>query len=216
MDRYPANYTDAGGCAPTSIANDGSGLRLHLRGLEFVGRDFDSLEPPKDASPDALLSFSLNRGCLCSCRLEWRMPVAVDNCGNQIDGVLLAELTLGDPAANGGLSHERLRIILEAEGKRITSPGTSGWFEDELLAIQAQLPEGVSMRACINCRYSGYGPSGHGLFGCLACYRNRKAEYLAVKTKKDFLALGPPDQTVQETYLCPEFERRMHSKVNPE
>lgn len=72
------------------------------------------------------------------------------------------------------------------------------------------MPEGVFIKACINCRYSDYSPYGHGLFGCMTCFRNIKAEYLKVTTKQEFWSLhGRQDRFVQETYLCGEFERRI-------
>jgi hypothetical protein len=209
VDRYPATYSDAHGSEATTIANDSETLRLSLRGVEFVGRDFDSLEPT-GAAPEQLQRFTLNQGCLCSCRIECRIPVPVHERGKLLDGSLAVELVLGDPAANGGLDREQLRIVLEYDGQRFVGPGTSGWFEDELLAIQSQLPEGVYIKACINCLYSDYSPYGHGLFGCMMCFRNLKAEYLKVTTKKEFWSIhGRQDRFVQETYLCPEFERRI-------
>jgi hypothetical protein len=125
-------------------------------------------------------------------------------------GALTVELTLGGPTPNGQLDREQLRLALVYGGRRWESPGTSGWFEDELLGIQAQLPDGVFMRACINCLYSDYSPYGHGLFGCMMCFRNLKAEYLKVTTKDEFWSVHDRcDRQVQETYLCPEFERRV-------
>ncbi|HEV3146271.1 MAG TPA: DUF6304 family protein [Gemmataceae bacterium] len=185
MDRYPATYSDAHGSETSIIDNDGETLGLSLRGVEFVGSDFDSLEP-KGAAPEQLRPFTLNQGCLCSCRIECRIPAPVHEGGRLLDGALLVELVLGDPAPKGGLDREQLRIVLEYDGQRFAGPGTSGWFEDELLAIQAHLPEGVFIKACMNCLYSDYSPYGHGLFGCMMCFRNLKAEYLKVTTKQEF------------------------------
>ncbi len=209
MARYPATYSDAQGSETTTIDNDGETLGLSLRSVEFVGRDFDSLAP-KEASSEQLRRFALNQGCLCSCRIECQIPVPVHDHGRLVDGALSVELMLGDPAPNGGLDREQLRIVLEYGGERFAGRGTSGWFEDELLEIQAQLPAGVFIKACINCLYSDYSPAGHGLFGCMMCFRNLKAEYLKVTTKRDFWSVhGRQDRLVQETYLCPEFERRI-------
>ena len=128
----------------------------------------------------------------------------------ETDGALLVDLVLGDPAPNGGIDREGLRLVLQFDGRTFSGPGTSGWFEDELLAIQAQLPEGVFIKACVNCLYSDYSPYGHGLFGGMMCFRNLKAEYLKVTTKDGFWSVhGRQDRFVQETYLCPEFERRV-------
>lgn len=210
MVHYPATYIDARGQEAVSIANDGETLRVTIRGVNFAGRDFDSLEPTSDATPVQLAQFSLCHGELCSCRLEWLQPVPVFNRGRRADGVLRIELTLGDPAPKGGLDRVELRIALEYDGGRFAGTGRSGWFEDELLEVQAQLPDGVYFLACINCLYSDYSPAGHGLFGSMMCYRNVKAEYLKVKSKADFWKVhGRLDRHVQETYLCPEFERRV-------
>lgn len=209
MDHYPATYSDAHGTEATTIGNDGEVLTLSVRGVEFAGRDFDSLEP-NGAGPEQLQRFTLNQGCLCSCRIACRVPVPVHDRGKLLDGSLFVELVLGDPAARGGLDREHLRIVLEYDGNQFAGSGTSGWFEDELLGIQAQLPEGVFIKTCINCLYSDYSPYGHGLFGCMMCFRNLKAEYLKVTTKQEFWAVhGRQDRFVQETHLCPEFERRV-------
>jgi hypothetical protein len=210
VDHYPAKYSDARGSETTTIGNDGETLRVFLRGLEFVGRDFDSLELPKDARPEQRQRLSFSQACLCSCCIECQIPVPIHDCGRPVDGALLIELVLGDPCPNEGLDREQLRIVFEYDGKRFVGSGTSGWFEDELLGIQAQLPEGVFIKACINCLYSDYSPYGHGLFGCLMCFRNLKAEYLKVTTKEEFWAVHDRrDRMVLETYLCPEFERRI-------
>jgi hypothetical protein len=209
VDRYPATFSDARGSETTTIENDGETLRLSLRGVEFVGSEFDSLEP-KGVACGRMQSFTLNHGCLCSCRIDCRIPVPVHCRGSLQVGVLIVELVLGNPAPNGVLDHEQLRLVLEYDEQQFVGPGTSGWFEGELLAIQAQLPDGDFIKACINCLYSDYSPYGHGLFGWMMCFRNIKQEYLKVKTKEDFWSIhSRQDRFVQETYLCREFERRI-------
>jgi hypothetical protein len=210
MDQYPAEYSDADGSEATVIINDGETLRMSLRGLEFFGNDFDSLEPPSDATPEQLGRFVLHRGRLCCCRIECRIPVPIQERGRQSQGYLTVALILGGPKPNGQLDSEQLSIALEYDNQRFVSPGTSGWFEDELLEIQKQMPEGVFMKACINCMYSDYSPYGHGLFGFMMCFRNVKAEYVQVRTKDGFWSVHDRyDRMVQETFLCTEFERRI-------
>ena len=105
----------------------------------------------------------------------------------------------------------RVNLILELRlgGRAFRSCGRSGWFEDEMLDVQNQLLPGAHLRACITCAYSDYGPVGHGLFGGLACFRDHKAEYRAVRSKADLFRIwGTMTGFVQETYLCPQFERR--------
>jgi len=42
------------------------------------------------------------------------------------------------------------------------------------------------------------------------CFRNIKSAYLGVKSKDDLLAIHNLfERCVQETYLCPEFSRRI-------
>ena len=72
------------------------------------------------------------------------------------------------------------------------------------------LPDGVFMKICVNCLYSDYSPHGHGLFGWMMCFRNLKAEYLKVTSKAEFWSVhNRYDRLVQETYICPEFARRV-------
>ena len=83
-----------------------------------------------------------------------------------------------------------------------------------MLEIQAKLPDGVFMKACINCAFSDYSPYGHGLFGNMICFRANKAGYLALPSGEDFekdayfAVLETVSEMVQETHLCPEFQRR--------
>ncbi len=210
MDRYPAKYTDALGSDETTIANDGESLRMIVRGVEFTSTDFDSLEPPVDATPEQLANFTLHRGSLCACRIECRIPISIHDNGQESSGSVEMALQLGDPTANGGLDREELSLVLHYKEQQFAGLGKSGWFEGELLEIQNQLPDGVFMRACINCLYSDYSPYGHGLFGCMMCFRNLKAEYLRVSTKDEFWSVHDRyDRLVQETYLCSEFQRRV-------
>src|SRR5262245_36436527 len=135
MDGYPTTYTDDRGSETTTLFNDYKTLRVSLRGLEFTGTDFDSLEPPQDVTPEQLAQFSLHHNCLCSCRIQCRIPVPIEDHSGLINGHLAVNLVLGDPKPNGQLDREQLQIVLEYDNQRVAGSGTSGWFEDELLAI---------------------------------------------------------------------------------
>jgi len=205
---YDGTYTDARGCEAIAFLNDGETLRVTIRGVEFAGSDFDGLAPvPGSADPSG---FTLQRGELCACSFAFDIPIPVVADEAEIPGRLHVELELGSPAPNGGLGREKLKLTLEYGEHRVTSSGSSGWFEDELVEIQRRLPTSVFIKACINCLYSDYNPAGHGLFGGMMCFRNIKAEYLQVKSKRDLFAVQERvDRLVQETYLCPEFSRRV-------
>lgn len=207
---FPGTYRDAHGQEALIFRNDGKWLSTMIRGIEFSGTDFDSLSPDETTPVDQLASFSLCGADLCSCifNMEMIIPVAVS--GSAQSGKLLVELDLGEPAPHGGISHEHLRLALVAGDVRISSAGTSGSFECELLDLQRQLAEGVYIRACINCLYSDYSPYGQGLFGDMLCFRNIKPEYLKVTSKKEFWDVhGREERHVQETWLCDEFLRRV-------
>ncbi|MBK9031487.1 MAG: hypothetical protein IPL61_09155 [Myxococcales bacterium] len=207
---YPARYRDAHGGEDTAITNDGATLRMVVRGVAWSGRDFDTLSPAPETPADRLASFAVHDGCLCQCEIACDIPQTVVDADGASAATLTLELGLGAPAHNGGIDDVRVRLTLAWARGRVAGSGRSGWFEDELLEIQRQLPVGAYVRACINCLYADYSPSGHGLFGDMACFRNVKAEYLAVRSKKAFWpVLARAERSVQETYHCDEFARRV-------
>jgi hypothetical protein len=206
--RYDGTYTDARGRDAIAFLNDGETLRVTIRGVEFSGPDFDGLSAVDGRAEIA--GFSLHRGELCDCSFAFDIPIPVIVQGAEVAGRLHVDLVLGAPAPNGNLDREQLKLMLEYNEQRVASPGNSGWFEDELRDIQKQLSNSVFIKACINCLFSDYSFYGHGLFGGMMCFRNIKSEYLQVKSKRDFFAVhGRQDRYVQETYLCPEFARRV-------
>ena len=205
---YPARYQDARGVEATTIHNDGRTLRMVLRGLEFSGSDFEGFEPPPGLDAATRASFSLVFGELADCVIEWEMSMGVMVGDRVTEGHLAARLSLGPGGPRGGLTHETLRLVLRWEAWVVESR-ERGWFEDALADLQEQLPEGVSLRCCFACALSGYQPSGHGLFGGLACFRDNKDRYVTVRTLEDFSRIWPTlTEWVQETFVCPEFQRR--------
>ena len=208
---YPGTYSDERGSETLTFHNDGSELSTTIRGVFFSSTDFDSLEPAPEEQAEHLGPFTLHHGCLCNCRLTVEIPIPLVLPGRVEMGMLFAHLDLGVPAAHGGITHEILRLTFVFEELRINGSVTgSDVFEDELLAIQKQLPEGVHLKACINCLYSDYSPLGNGLFGTMSCFRNIKQEYLQVRAKYDSLAIeGRAERQVQETFLCEQFALRV-------
>jgi hypothetical protein len=194
LEVYPARYQDVRGVEATTIHNDGRTLRMVLRGLEFSGSDFDALTAPPGLDAATRASFSLVFGELADCVIEWAMPLSIAVGDRVTEARLEARLVLGPGGPNGGLTHETLRLVLRWEGGLVESR-ERGWFEDALADFQAQLPEGVSMRCCFACAFSDYHPAGHGLFGGLACFRDNKEGYLAVRGKRD---LWPVWRTMTE------------------
>jgi Family of unknown function (DUF6304) len=206
--RYDGTYSDARGRDVVTFLNDGQTLYTAIRGVEFAGRDFDSMSPLHGGAD--LGGFTLNHGELCACSFAFDIPVPVIIEKSEISGRLHVELELGAPAPNGGIERERVKLTLDYAGQRVVSSGSSGFFEDELMEIRQRMPEGVFIKACINCLFSDYDPSGQPAFGGMLCFRNIKAEYLQANSKRDLLQLVERrDRLVQETYLCPEFSPRI-------
>jgi hypothetical protein len=206
---YKGTYTDQHGSEALEFHNDSTTLTATIRGVVFSGNDFDSLEPTLEARPESVASFTLSSGHLCRCTFTLDIPIPVVLSNSVTTGILTAMLDLGAPATNGGIEHEQLLLALSWRDLRIVSSGGTGYFENELLDIQNQLPEGAYIQACINCRYSDYSPYGNGLFGNMLCFRNIKDEYLRVTSKEEFWAVyGREERQVQETYLCEQFMLR--------
>lgn len=208
MWHYPTIYRDKFGEETTTIDNDGRELRMIVRGVEFRGTDFDGLQPTGTQDISEPTCFTLQNGDLCSCVIDCQIPVQISE-AQTTEGILEVHLELGDPEPTGGIDREYLLLKLRLGQRCHVSSGGSGWFEDELLDMQKQLPEGVFIKTCINCAFSDYSPLGHGLFGNLACFRDNKEGYRSVRTKADiFRVWKTMTEYVQETYICPEFEKR--------
>lgn len=207
---YPAKYQDEFGEEATTIHNDGRSLRMILRGVEFEGAMLDDWVPTNATNHQPTASFPLHRNELHSYTLAFEIPVPVVVDDRTVPGSLRVHLDLGAPKANGSLDREDLLLELIVEGKTFKSCGKHGWFDDELQEIQPALAEGVFIKSCFNCAFSDYSPAGFGLFGGMACFRNSKQEYLSLKGKAAFFNLREKiAEFVQETYLCPEFEKRV-------
>jgi hypothetical protein len=206
---YPAKYCDSHGEVTTAIVNDGHLLRMELRGVIFAGQDFESFEPLAWESPEALSSFAITKygdtKLLGRYFLETEIKVVVVVGETTVEATFTVSIGMKDTL----VGKTGFRLALNLEDKSYRSIGKSGCFEEELLDIQRQLPDCTYMRICFSCAYSDYSPAGNRMFGCMMCFRNKKQEYLKVKTKRDFWSLGQPAEWVQETYLCSEFERRM-------
>jgi Family of unknown function (DUF6304) len=205
---YPAKYRDRFGEEITTIENDGKSLRMILRGIEFKSSMLDDWEAMTEISPAG--SFSLHRGELCAYVSELEMPASIVQNSDVLSGMLRVHLELGEPSANGGLDREDLQLELVFDDRSFKSCGKHGWFEDELLEIHQALPSETYLKSCFNCAFSDYSPVGFRLFGCMACFQNSKQEYRSLAGKAAFFELQDRiAEQVQETYLCPEFEKRM-------
>jgi len=202
-------YHDRRGSEPVSIDNDGRLLSVQIRGVEFAGEDFDGLEPVAGGAVTGAL-FDLSGGSLCSCLIEWDVPLPVVVAGVEVGAVLHCRLLLGAAAAaTGGLDAEELTIALRIGELVYATDRPHGLLETALADVHRRLPADVYVKACIACAWSDYSPAGQPLFGGLACFRGVKDAYRRVKTKQDIFAIWKNrTEYVQETYRCGDFQRR--------
>jgi hypothetical protein len=197
-------FHDKVGREPISIICDTRSLSTTIRGVAFAGSDFNSLSTPVENA-----QFDLCCGDLCSCEFRLQIPVRLWAPEGLRHSQLLAIIELGNPAPNGGLDRENVRLAMEQPEFSISSPGDSGWFEDEMLSFVAQLPPGFSLQTCVTCGLSDYSPYGHGFSGDLACFREVPEDYRAVTSKAGIFALwGRMTEFVQEFHWCDQFEDR--------
>src|ERR1700720_2395496 len=162
-ERYPAHYRDLGGEGATTIQNDGKELGMVLRDIEFRGHMLDDWEPSARSDAAQMQLFTFSHGSLCGYTLEFPMPMSVVFQTELLAGTLHVQLILGQPNAKGRLDRETLTLTLDVADRSFVSQGVSGgWFEDELLDIQRQLPESMFMRTCLFCAFSTYHPGGNG------------------------------------------------------
>ncbi len=208
---YPTRYSDKYGTDITEILNDGKELSIVIRGVEFKDTDFDSFKPVEETPPDKLKSFSLDsHQFLVDYKLECNIPILIGGNNKTISCCLKMKLILGKLTSNNRVEEENLKLELACEKIRIKSNGLSGYFEDEMLDIQKAFPAGYFLKCCFGCLYSDYNVAGHSLFGSMMCFRDNKEKYLAVKTKSEYIEImDSMTEFVQETYLCPEFKKRI-------
>lgn len=213
---YPARYSDGVGTEPIVIVHKDGELSTTIRGVDFVGSDFDGLEP---TGPSEGKNLTLSAGSLCACTLEWAERIAVDtpaplHPSAPIVAALHARLELGAPNPPRGIDRECVSLSIayesvNAETVTAKSQGEHGWLVDALVSLKVSLPPGDSLRACFACRLSDYSPLGHGFSGDLMCFRDRREAFLAVEDKASLMELQAAHRVfVHETNVCDAFERQ--------
>ena len=212
--RYPAVYSDLKGSEATFLDNDGQQVSIVIRGITFSGPSFDALEPEPESNPIVLSEFMLNSfGELCACQIEFQISMPLISDAEGANGELTLIILLGAPSECGGNQSEGLWLKLsykEAGYQAVHAPDYSADFEDQLLALNRQLPTSLLPKCCFNCQFSDYSVAGHGYFGSMMCFRNIKKEYSQVRTKEKFMKISDKfERWVQEIYLCSDFQKRV-------
>ena len=203
----PGFYSDSRGREAIRVSIENRTIGTEIRGVSFSGDSFDDLMPA--TSPGTEIPFSLHHGALCSCTIEWTMPVTLATRDSDQTAGLGCRLILGDQGQRGGLGREDLHLTLDCKTGHAAIGAAAGDFETALIAVQRDLPPGVDLKACISCGLSDYSPAGSGLFGSLACFRGNADAYLTVSSKQQIFQIWDTlTEYVAETYLCPRYQRR--------
>ncbi|WP_433655200.1 DUF6304 family protein [Nocardia sp. CA-128927] len=174
-----------------------------IREIPVWGFYFDDLEPD-DAAPGHATVLPLNDAEeLHECVLRADLPCTVEVNGKRRPTTVrfTVDLRVKEPKQAPLNQH----LAMELDGTTYEAVAHYG-LDDGLQHLEATLPAGVRLVCCRTCLYSGYSPYGGGGLIGIRCHREAKTQYLAVRSKHDYL----PDlvtEEVPETYLCPEYQR---------
>jgi hypothetical protein len=220
--RFPALYSDVHGTISSEIISDGQQLTIELDGIRFTGHSFDDLSPIRAKKMPILPPrFNFHQNRLAACKIHCSIPMRLVLSENSFPIQLQLRIYLGTAAPHGGLDHESIiaKFLCPKDDSTLITRfyGTIDNVITDLLHQMSRKYKEVSqeesfppfLKCCYCCAYSDYFPGGWGLFGELFCFRNCKAQYLAVKSKDDLFAIWDQNSgSTQEIWLCDEFEPR--------
>ena len=204
---YKASYCDKNGREEILIHNDGQVLTTIIRGIEFSYDDIFYMrlkEPQIARQHPSFHTFTVDDEDLCSFTLDYEMPILVVHNSQTQNATLHVHLKMGAP--DRGWSGQ-IQLRLSWGENSFETHLINDDMETALLDLESVLPQNIYLKCCFFCNFSDYSPYGKGAYGGMHCHRNNKQQYLAVQTKRDYFDLPIPE-AVQETYLCPEFEKR--------
>ncbi len=207
MRIYKTTYKDKRGIETSEIHSNGSEMNISLRGINFQGDCFETLEGKIDETQFDYIKYkNYASGDLTDCVFEVRMPIQLICNKQEIEGIIYAQINLGTTKPYG------VYLKLETKEHSISNTKYYGYFENALIALQNQLPTNIKIKTCLSCRYSHYHPVGNGMFGGLHCFKNIKSIAQTIQSKytlMDTWEKAKKEQTifnVQETFDCSEHE----------
>jgi hypothetical protein len=219
---YTGTYTDPFGSTEIRICNDFQILSCTIDGVLFEGGEFSGLTiiEKENYSTEQLKRFSFLKTqiynsdrfieTLCNCSFNITIPQIIIDKAKQKDREidLQIEYSLGNarPNLNAGIEHETMKLSLVIDYKTYTSVGD--YMEVALDQLKNQFNNQYHFKNCYGCMYGDYSVYGQSAFGTMCCLVKQKDVYLTVKTKQDYLKLSMDVDTVQEIYLCNNYEIR--------
>jgi len=209
MKEFSTLYTDKFGTEQTDFQSNGSELRIKLRGIDFKGDCFESLEGEIDERKFEYVKFGEEDskfGDLTNCRFYIEIPIKLIKKEEEITKLLQADIQI-DQSKNYGIN-----LTINSNPNPISNSKRFGYFEDALVEIQEQLPKDEKIKSCLSCKFSHYSPFGNGMFGDLYCFKKIKEKTSEIKDKISLFAVWElahkEDKlfNVQETFDCDEHQ----------
>ncbi|WP_020571876.1 DUF6304 family protein [Neolewinella persica] len=189
-------------------------LLITLDGLDFEGNTFTGLSPVTEHdAAKALGKFefveygnqhpSTAYVELMNYQLEFDLRILI------VDKNKAQDLEVdGTCTVDKGIEADLIKFefTLYGDGHEVSNCDFDGLFD----FLKEKIGPEYCLKNCHGCAYSDYSPYGNDTFGTMMCFRNCKSEYSKVKSKADFFEVLNLNQdiTVQETYLCDQFEAR--------
>lgn len=211
MRKYKTTYQDKNGTESFYIESDGSDMFFTLRGIDFEGHDFEMLGGAVDHDKFDYDLYEDGSGDLTNFNISLEIPILLfdSNSNSTFTETLIAHVEVGkSPTEN--LKHG-LQLSTSFGNFEYTKKIT--WMEDDLIALQKELPENIYLKTCLSCKYSNYSPFGNGMFGSIYCFKNLKSKLPHLRDKSDLFNIWTREAmdkgdifSVQETFDCSEHQ----------
>lgn len=207
MRIYQTTYKDKRGVEASEIHSNGSEMKISLRGIDFQGDCFETLEGIIDKTKFDYIEYkNHDKGDLSNCTFEVTIPIQLVDNEQTIQGIIYAQINIGIIEPCG--------IYLKLETKSHVTSNTKhfGYFENALIDLQRQLPLNIKIKSCLSCKYAHYHPVGNGMFGGLHCFKHIKSVAQTIQSKHRLMNIWEKANkekaifNVQETYDCSEHE----------
>ncbi len=218
---YKGIYKDKEGSYQIEILNTYDILSFQIGQFKFEGTSIDDFEliDYDKYLPEDLKRFSFNKiPCgndfsyeLCDYELTLIMPIQfIDNSTQEVKFLDLKIHSKCGKALRSGFL-DKYELYLEVTLDQVKYVGKGYLFEYAAQDLIQKLNKLYQFKSCFGCNFSDYSVYGQNTFGTMLCFKNQKRNYLAVKTKVEYMNLDREDKLVQETFLCPEFEIRQNN-----
>lgn len=219
VSTYRTTYKDQYGEEQSIFYLENGILTIQLRGISFVGKDFDELYAT--ANQENYLAFDQPaaakkggrawgwNGALTDCTFQIAFPIQMIHHDTVSSSSLTATLNIAIRERNGIICNRyHLQLTLKWAGKDYSTSNEYESFEPALCDLQRILPPEHILKCCLSCRHSHYSIYGNAPFGNLMCFKRVSPEPV-FKDKDDLIDIDPEffDQTefVPELGICPEY-----------